>query len=393
MGEATAAEGSGAADAGGLSRKATSALYVGGLLGPMGSTIVSPMFPELRETFDVTSSQAALSLSFYLFPYAILLLISGTIGERLGRRRVVRTTYIGYAIASFAGALAPTLPLFLAVRLVQGVGNAFTTPLLLAGLAESTPSHRLGKSMGIYASFQAAGVSIAPFAGGIAADINWRYAFVGLGLVCVALSFFPPPGEARADGNWPSFRSLRTKRMAVCAIAGIGASLGPIGVNYLVAFKARDVLGLSASQAGLVLVGGGVGGFLMSPLWGRLIDRIGAAYSGAIGALLGALAVASISLIDSTVPLAAAWVVAGTATGLISATIQQLAATAVPSNRGGALSTVLSARFFGFAISPLIWLPVYTRSQDLAFLLSAATALIAITAYLALQGPRFPTTN
>ena len=65
-------------------------LYVGGFMGPFGTVVIVPMFPELREEFDASSSAVGLGFSLYLIPFAALLLVSGTLGERWGRRRTVR---------------------------------------------------------------------------------------------------------------------------------------------------------------------------------------------------------------------------------------------------------------------------------------------------------------
>lgn len=178
-------------------------LYVGGFMGPFGTVVLVPMFPELRETFDATSSQVGLAYSLYLIPFAILLLVSGTLGERWGRRRTVRTTYILYTVASIACALAPTLGVFIAARAVQGVSNAFITPLLLAGLAESVPQERFGRVVGIYSSFQALGGGLGPIVGGVAADSDWRLAFFGTAVVSGLLALAPPSGEPRRGHGGP----------------------------------------------------------------------------------------------------------------------------------------------------------------------------------------------
>src|SRR5918998_679045 len=94
-------------------RTTTLPLYVGGFLGPFGGGIVAVLVPQLREAFDATTAGVAVSIPAYLVPFAVLQLVSGTIGERLGRRRVVRTGYIVYAALMAAGALAPDLGTFI----------------------------------------------------------------------------------------------------------------------------------------------------------------------------------------------------------------------------------------------------------------------------------------
>ena len=160
--------------------RATLPYYLGGFLGPFGTMVVIPIYPELRETFDATTEQVNWSFSGYLLPMAALLLVSGTIGERFGRRRVTRITFVAYAAAALLSVFATTLGLFIASRVLQGVCNAFITPLLVAGLTEVIPEARLGRAIGVYSSFQAAGTALAPLAGGLAAAIDcascsWRW--------------------------------------------------------------------------------------------------------------------------------------------------------------------------------------------------------------------------
>jgi len=145
----------------GRERLARAALYLGGFLGPFGGGVIVVLVPELQRAFDASAAEVTAGLTVYLLPFAALQLVSGTIGERLGRARTIRWAFVIYAVASFGVALAPAIVPFLALRAVQGAANAFTTPLLLAALAETTPPERLGRSMGTFASVQTAGLVMA----------------------------------------------------------------------------------------------------------------------------------------------------------------------------------------------------------------------------------------
>src|SRR5436189_4611519 len=79
-------------------------LYVGGFLGPFGGAVLAVLIPQLRDAFDASTGTIAAAIPAYLVPFAALQLVSGTIGERLGRRRVVRTGYVVYAVACVAAA-------------------------------------------------------------------------------------------------------------------------------------------------------------------------------------------------------------------------------------------------------------------------------------------------
>src|SRR6476646_4290769 len=147
-------------------------------MGPFGGAVLGVLVPELQSSFHATRDAVAASIPAYLIPFAALQLVSGTIGERLGVTRVVRTGFIAYAIGSLIAAAAPTLTIFVAARVVQGASNAFLTPLLLATLAEIVPPQHLTRAVGTFASIQTGALSLAPLIGGLLATVNWRLAFV-----------------------------------------------------------------------------------------------------------------------------------------------------------------------------------------------------------------------
>jgi MFS family permease len=367
---------------------ATLPFLLGGFLGPVGTMSVISIYPELRDTFDASTSAVNWSLSGYLLPMAALMLVSGTIGERYGRRRVTRITFIGYAIASVLCALAPNLGLFIAARVMQGVCNAFITPLLIAGLSEVIAPSRLGRAVGVYAGFQAAGGAMAPFISGLAAVVNWRLTYVVIGAVAVALAFRPPSGEPRPAASAPPIRPLLTRRMSALWLAALSAAAGPIGLGVLIGVHLRDEFGVSSSTTGIVLLVAGLSTMALSPTWGRLIDVWGPRRAALVSALSVTVLTAPLGLIGNSWWLAAAWVVGSALVGFVPVNLQHLAAIAVPDNRGGALSSVLSFRFFGHAIGPVIWVPLLADSPGWAFGGAAALGLVTLGALLASTSAR-----
>ena len=101
-------------------RSHTLPLYVGGFLGPFGGAVLAVLIPELRDAFDATTTEIALAVPAYLVPFALLQLISGTLAERIGRRRVVTIAYTVYAVGSIGAAVAPGIEAFLVCRGIQG---------------------------------------------------------------------------------------------------------------------------------------------------------------------------------------------------------------------------------------------------------------------------------
>lgn len=363
------------------------ALYAGGFMGPFGTVLVIPMFPELREEFDTSSSAAGLTFSLYLLPFALTLLVSGTLGERWGRRRTVRGTYLLYAAASLACAVAPGLGWLIAGRALQGVANAFITPLLLAGLAEMVAPERFGREAGRYSSFQALGGGLGPVLGGVAADTNWRLAFVGAAAVALLLASSPPDGEPRPQSSAPRLRPLLHRRLVLLGIGFFLAAAGPLGVAVLVGVAARDELELSGSAAGLILLAGAMSALALGPAWGRLIDTFGIRRATLGMTTAATLAAAALALTTSGATLAIGWAIGGGLIASIAVAYQATGATIEPENRGGALSFLLAFRFTGHAAGPIAFVPLFDWSYAGTFLVAAAPGLITL-AILAAVGPR-----
>ncbi|MET3640435.1 MFS family permease [Prescottella equi] len=366
-----------------------SALYAGGFLGPFGGGVVTSMLPEIGDGLGTDAAAAASSLTAYLLPFALVMLVSGTLGARWGRMRTVRVAYGVYLAASLACFAAPTLELFLGARVLQGCANAFTTPLLLATLAAMTPQHELGRALGAFGALQAAGQTSAPLIGGLAAEADWRLAFLAIAVVAALLGAVGLPDAARtipADTGARLRDALRPDvlRVGVVALLGWGA-LG--GLGFLLAFRAEDVFGMSPAARGLLLTGFGVAGILTARPVGTLIDRIGARRTVVLGAVAGATLVAVAGTVGYVAVAAIAWFVAGVASQFLLVGVNAAVLGAEGGNRGGAVSVVQSFRFSGAALAPLTLTPLYATHPSASFLVPAL--LLAILPPLLMpRGPR-----
>src|SRR4051794_7885623 len=237
-------------------------LYIGGVLRPFGGGVVAVLVPPLRLALHPTTAGVAASIPAYLVPFAALQLVSGTIGERIGRRRVVRSGYITYAVLSALAALVPNLAGFLVVRALQGSANAFLTPLLLAGLADEVPPRQIGRAVGTFAAVQTAAVALAPLGGGALGAIDWRLAFVSQSIVACALALIPPPNAAKRKEP-PRLRAVFPRRVGLLSGAAFTAYAGVTGVGFLVAVLAADEFGLGSVVRGVLLAGFGIAGMLV----------------------------------------------------------------------------------------------------------------------------------
>jgi len=367
-------------------RSPTFPLYVGGFLGPFGGAVLAVLIPQLRDAFDVSTGAVAAAVPAYLVPFAVLQLVSGTIGERLGRRRVVMGAYVVYAVASVAAAVAPDFGLFLGARAVQGAANAFATPLVLAGLAEAVVPERLGRTVGTFAAVQTGAIALSPLLGGLLGELDWRLAFLMPGAVAVALAFMPPPDAQReADAAPARLRSVLVPRVGILSAAAFAGYAGVTGLGFLVALRAVDGFGLGSTERGLLLAGFGVAGMLVGRSFGGLVDRFGRIPVAVAGSASCAVLVVLLGLAASPGVLAALWFLVGLGSTLVWAGLNTLAVEAVPANRAGATSVVSAAKFAGNAAAPVMWLPLYHADVRLAFVGAGVSAALVAALSLALR--------
>jgi len=369
-------------------RIARAGLYAGGLLGPFGGGITVSMLPELADDPGTSIASTSATITAYLVPFAVLMLFSGTLGARWGARRSVLVAYLVSVAGSVLCAVAWTFPLLLVGRAVQGMANAFTTPLLLATIAAGTPRERLGRTLGIFASLQAAGQTSAPLLGGLAAEATWRLAFVGVAVAAAVLAAIGLPADgsgdtprepARLRAAWTS-DVLRAAVVALVGWAGLG------GLSFLVAFRAADEFGLGAGERGLLLTVFGVAGMATAGVVGRLSERTGGRTAALLGTMVAAVPIGLIGVAPWLVVVAVAWALAGCLAQFVQVGLNTLALTSETGNPAGAVSVVQAFRFVGAAVAPVAFMPVYHHSAAAGFLLPAALLLVISPFALARSG-------
>ncbi|MDD7937400.1 MFS transporter [Actinomycetospora lutea] len=362
-----------------LARLRIGALYAGAFLGPFGGGITASMLPELGADLGLSPSAASASLTAYLLPFALLMLVSGTLGQRWGAARTVRWAYVAYVVFSLLGAVAGTGWLFLCARALQGAANAFTTPLLLASLAAATPPERLGRSLGVMGSLQAAGMTFAPLVGGLAASVDWRAAFVGVAVVAALLAVAglpadPPAGRAGDGAGRPRLRDAwRPAVLRLALVAGLAwAALG--GLSFLVALRVEDAFTVGAALRGALLTGFGVCGLLTARVIGSGVDRFGPGVTVRVGAIAGALLVGAVGVLPSVIAIGAAWALAGAAAQLVLVGVNTLV---LRGTTAGGVSVVQAGRFLGASAAPAVFLAPYHLSPVAGFGLAAVVLLAA----------------
>lgn len=146
-------------------------------------------FPEIRKTFDtVPTAQISWVLTAFTIVAASLLIAAGRLADRIGRRRVFLTGLALFTIGSFLSAIAPTVPLLIAARVIQAIGGAMLTPSSLSLIMATFPAHRRSTAIGIWSVISGSMSSVAPSVGAFLIEVgSWRWAFfinVPIGIIC-----------------------------------------------------------------------------------------------------------------------------------------------------------------------------------------------------------------
>src|SRR6476646_10682261 len=115
------------------------AAYLGLFVGLIDANAINLALPAVRTDLGGGMAGAQWTIDAYNVAFAALLLTSGSLGDRFGRRRLLRIGVALFVVASLGFAAAPDLPVLLAARAAQGVGAALMLPQGLAIAAAAFP--------------------------------------------------------------------------------------------------------------------------------------------------------------------------------------------------------------------------------------------------------------
>ena len=179
------------------------ATVTGSALAMLDGTIVNVALPAIGEELDAAMSGLQWVVSGYLLTLSALILVAGSLGDRIGRRRVFLVGVVWFAVASLACGLAPTLEVLVVARVLQGVGGALLTPGSLALIQASFRPEDRGRAIGAWSALGGVAAAIGPFVGGwLVQAASWRWAFllnlpVAAAVVWLSVRYVP---ESRDEG-------------------------------------------------------------------------------------------------------------------------------------------------------------------------------------------------
>jgi len=237
-------------------------------------SVVTVALPAIGHSYAASASDLQWTVNAYLLPLSALLLLGGAAGDHYGRRRLLMAGTVIFILASIACAIAPSLPVLLAARALQGIGAAMLMPNSLAILGSAFIGEAKGHAIGTWAAAGAIASAVGPPVGGwLVGSVGWQAIFwlnvpVAAAVIAIAWRFVD---ETTQDGQ-PLDRlgaclatlalgmltwalTLWSSNYAITSPGWIGLILGllVLGLYLLLEYRLGDEammpLGLFASRA------------------------------------------------------------------------------------------------------------------------------------------------
>ena len=320
----------------------------------LDTSIANVALPHIAGTLGASSDEGTWVLTSYLVANAIVLPLGGWASNVMGRRNFFVFCIIVFTVASFLCGAAPTLPMLLIFRVIQGAGGGGMQPMAQAIMADSFEPQKRGQAFAVYGLVTVLAPSIGPTLGGwITDNFSWRWIFfinipvgilafilvtrlvedppwikpdrsllkhmdyMGLAFLTLAMGGLQIMLDKGEENDWFSsnficffgalfvvsmvalvvwewrrknplmnLKLFRFKNFAICCFLMMLVG-GVLNANTVLQPQfMQQLLGWTATTAGLALTAGGVALLFVMPLAGFATGRVSARTLTAVGFLL-----------------------------------------------------------------------------------------------------------
>ncbi len=170
-------------------------------------TIVNTIFPSVIADLKLSSTEVQWVQESYVLVFASLLLVWGTIGDRIGRRKLLIIGILIFTLASIWAGFSTDASTMILARIAQGVGGAMVLPTTLSLVNATFQGKERGIAFAVWGSTIGGMVAVGPVLGGwLATDFDWRWAFninapLGLIIIIGLLIFATESKQTQREGR------------------------------------------------------------------------------------------------------------------------------------------------------------------------------------------------
>ncbi|MET0474378.1 MAG: MFS transporter [Mycobacterium sp.] len=336
------------------------------LIVSMDATIVNVAIPAIRTDLHASASNLQWVIDVYTLVLASLLMLSGAMGDRFGRRRVFQTGLAVFAVGSLLCSLAPNIEMLIIARLLQAIGGSMMNPVALSIISQIfTGRVERARALGLWGAVVGISMAFGPVVGGLLIElVGWRAVFwinlpicavaivltaifvpetksatmrnvdpVGQGLAVVflfgtvyALIEGPALGwshprvtiaaavaavafvaflryESRRHDPFIDLRFFRSIPFSSSTVTAVCAFSAWGAFLFMMSIYLQGERGYSAMHTGLIFLPIAIGALVFSPISGRLVGRFGARPSLLASGMLITLASVLLTFLTATTPV------------------------------------------------------------------------------------------
>jgi EmrB/QacA subfamily drug resistance transporter len=336
------------------------------LIVSMDATIVNVALPSIRTDLHASPSQLQWVVDVYTLVLASLLMLSGAMGDRFGRRRVFQIGLTVFALASLLCSVAPNIETLIAARLLQAIGGSMMNPVALSIISQVfTERVERARALGFWGAVVGISMALGPVVGGLLIQVvGWRAVFwinlpicaaavvltaifvpetksttmrnvdpvgQGLGVLFlfgVVFTLIEGPGmgwsnprtvavaavaliafvaflryESRRHDPFIDLRFFRSIPFASATVTAICAFSAWGAFLFMMSLYLQSERGYSAMHTGLIYLPIAIGALVFSPISGRMVGRFGARPSLLAAGVLITTAAVLLTFLTSSTPV------------------------------------------------------------------------------------------
>ncbi|MQT01128.1 MFS transporter [Streptomyces jumonjinensis] len=369
------------------------------LIVSLDNTILNVALPSIGRDLHATVSGLQWTIDAYTLVVASLLILMGSIADRIGRRKVFMAGLVLFTLGSLLCSLAPSLEALVAFRAIQAIGGSMLNPVARSSISNTfTDPGERARAIGVWGGVVGISMAAGPLVGGLLVDsVGWRAIFwvnlpVGIAALLLAWRFVPESRALRSRRPDPVgqlliivllgsltyaiietslaagvlsalalagfliyeprraeplidlrfFRSAPFSGATVVAVCAFAAMSGFLFINTL---YLQSVRGYSALHAGLYMLPMAVLTFVFSPLSGRVVSSRGPR----LPLMVAGVAMGSCGVLFAAFPaetsdplLFTGYVLFGIGFGVVNTPITNTAVSGMPLSQAGVAAAIAS---------------------------------------------------
>jgi EmrB/QacA subfamily drug resistance transporter len=203
------------------------ATVLGSSMAALDATVVNVALPTIGRHLNATLAGLQWTVTAYTLSLAGLILLGGSLGDRLGRRRIFLIGVVWFALASALCGLAPNIDVLIGARVLQGAGGALLTPGSLAIIQATFAADDRARAVGAWSGLGGVAAAIGPVLGGwLVQAAGWQWVFLlnlplAVAVVAVTIRHVPETRDTSVRGGFDVAGAVLT----ALALAGITYAL------------------------------------------------------------------------------------------------------------------------------------------------------------------------